>query len=179
MPSLLPRSLILVPSDFESQIQLLVRQESWLHCIPGIGTDAGAEDAHQAHGPWDANHCSTVLTRWLEADLVILLESTVTWMESGRKLKPVTETRRIPFVEALELLQHPERWASTNEGWRTVEVIANTEHALCTDDDSWWVAARGTDRQALDGGTPDSPRHDPRRGAPPQGLPARRMIGEG
>ena len=140
------------PSDFESQLQALVFEATPLHLVPTTLVDATAQPA-APRGPWDPQQCATVLVRWLDADLVVLLESTTT--VDGTQ--PVTESRQLTYDQARTLLTTPQSWSHPPQSGVAVHLVYNGERALEVGDDVWWSAARAGDRQPQDG----TPAHQP------------------
>ena len=145
------------PSDFESQLQALVCGATPLHLVPttvgntngdastnaSTGTSAGVsaaarEDTARPHSPRDPQQCATVLLRWLDADLVVLLESTTT--TDGDQV--VTENRQLAYDQARAVLTEPHRWSPPERRAGVEHVVCIGERALEVDDDAWWSSAR-------------------------------------
>ncbi|WP_066463182.1 hypothetical protein [Sanguibacter suarezii] len=133
------------PSDFESHLHTLALEATPLHLVPTAG-DASSQPAGPP-GPWDPQQCSTVLTRWLDADLVVLLESTTT----VEGTQTVTESRQLAYDQARAVLVDPRSWPQAERSGVAVHLVYNGERALEVDDGVWWSAARAGGRQPQDG----------------------------
>ena len=125
------------PSDFESHLQALAAEPTPLHTIATTG-------------PWDPQQCATVLARWLDANLVVLLESTTT--SDGCQL--VTESRQLTYDQARDLLDDHRSWSPSDPTTAAVHLVYAGERALEVDDDAWWFAARAGDHRAQPGSDP-------------------------
>lgn len=142
------------PSDFESQLQTLAFEATRLDLVPATLANLAAGNTAWVHGPWDPQQCALVLLRWLDADLVVVLESTTTQGEPPA----VTESRQLTYDEARSTLGDPTSWSPTGPPGTTLSLMYNGERALEADDEVWWVAARAGAPHALDGGNSASPR---------------------
>lgn len=139
------------PSDFESQLQGLVFEATPLHLVPAAVADRSTADPAttdpatatpaQPKDPRDTRRCATVLLRWLDADLMVLLESTTT--TDGDQ--SVTESRQLAYDEARAVLADPRGWPAQTSPADGVHLLQSGERALDVDDDAWWSAARGGD----------------------------------
>ena len=154
-------SSIAQPSDFESQLQALAFEATPLHLVPAVHANLTGDDTAWLHGPWDPQQCATILLRWLEADLVVLLESTAT--TEGDQV--VTESRQLTYDQSHTLLTEPHSFAPPALPAGPVHLVYSGERALEVDDDVWWSAARSGGVVAQDGGNPTSPRRSSHAGA--------------
>lgn len=125
------------PSDFESRLQALAAEATPLHAIT-------------AAGPWDSQRCATVLVRWLDAGLVVLLESTTT--SDGTQL--VAESRRLTYDQARTLLVDHQAWSPVAPDAVAEHLLCTGERALDLNDDAWWSAARAGDHHTRHGTAP-------------------------
>ena len=141
-------SVARLPSDFESQLQLLAVKTSPLHLVPAAVTDATTQAPLRQHGPWDPQQCATILLRWLDADLVVVLVSTST--TDGAQM--VTESRQLPYDEARDLLAAPHQWSPPTPPEFAVHLLCSADRAVEVDDDAWWSAARAGGHDVPDGG---------------------------
>lgn len=117
--------------------------ESWLYTLPlgssWLGTDI-------SYGPWPAASCAAVLRVWYEADLIRLhFRDQPEWnlIPSGWGARLVDDGT-LADVDALELLDHPERWVQGHaDGYVTPLRTWQGEVASA---EQWVGAARETAR---------------------------------
>ena len=140
-------SVARTPSDFESQLQALVFEAAPLRLVSAPVAGPGSAERPGAHGPWDPQRCATVLLRWLDADLVVLLESTAAM--DGALV--VTESRQLAYDQARTMLSDPGTWSLPTPTAGEVHLMYSGERALEVDDDVWWSTARAGDHQAQTG----------------------------
>jgi hypothetical protein len=129
------------PSDFVSELYLLVVETASLWEVPQGVTDFSSDGNHVVHGPWDPAECSRQLLAWLDAGLITLFNDPPDDVPRPRTAADWQRWNAGEFDRSLEsstvrqLLGQPERWTQESDDgcWRLVRTDAGMDPAA-----PWW-----------------------------------------